>query len=142
MLRIDATDQRIIASLLEDSRRSFAVVGAEVGLSAPAVKRRVDRLRADGVVRAFTAVVDPAALGWTVEAFVEVFCEGRVSPARIRTMVADIPEVEAAFTVTGDADALLHVRAADMTHFERVLETVRDHEGIKQTRSTVVLSRL
>jgi len=57
-------------------------------------------------------------------------------------MVADIPEVEAAFTVTGDADALLHVRAADMTHFERVLETVRDHEGIKQTRSTVVLSRL
>ncbi len=142
MLRIDATDQRIIASLLEDSRRSFAVVGAEVGLSAPAVKRRVDRLRADGVVRAFTAVVDPAALGWTVEAFVEVFCEGRVAPARIRTMVADIPEVEAAFTVTGDADALLHVRAADMTHFERVLETVRDHEGIKQTRSTVVLSRL
>jgi len=142
VLRIDATDQRIIASLLEDSRRSFAVVGAEVGLSAPAVKRRVDRLRADGVVRAFTAVVDPAALGWTVEAFVEVFCEGRVSPARIRTMVADIPEVEAAFTVTGDADALLHVRAADMTHFERVLETVRDHEGIKQTRSTVVLSRL
>lgn len=142
MLRIDATDQRIIASLLEDSRRSFAVVGAVVGLSAPAVKRRVDRLRADGVVRAFTAVVDPAALGWTVEAFVEVFCEGRVSPARIRTMVADIPEVEAAFTVTGDADALLHVRAADMTHFERVLETVRDHEGIKQTRSTVVLSRL
>lgn len=63
MLRIDATDQRIIASLLEDSRRSFAAVGAEVGLSAPAVKRRVDRLRADGVVRAFTAVVDPAALG-------------------------------------------------------------------------------
>lgn len=118
------------------------MVGADVGLSAPAVKRRVDRLRADGVVRAFTTVVDPAALGWTIESFVEIFCDGRVSPARIRAMVADIPEVLAAFTVTGEADAMLQVRAADMTHFERVLETVRDHDGVQKTRSTIVLSRL
>jgi len=142
LLRIDETDRRIIASLLEDSRRSFQLVGTQVGLSPPAVKRRVDRLRADGVVRAFTTVVDPAALGWTIESFVEIFCEGRVSPARIRAMVSDIPEVQAAFTVTGEADAMLHVRAADMTHFERVLETVRDHEGVHKTRSTMVLSRL
>ncbi len=127
---------------MEDSRRSFAQVGSAVGLSAPAVKRRVDRMRADGVLTAFTAVVDPAALGWAIEGFVEVFCEGRVSPARLRAMVADIPEVEEAFTVTGNADALLRLRASDMTHFERVLETVRDHDGISQTRSTVVLSRL
>ena len=141
-MRLDAIDRRIIAELIEDSRRSFAQVGAVVGLSAPAVKRRVDRMRGDGVLRAFTAIVDPAALGWAIEAFVEVFCEGRVSPARIRSMVSDIPEVQEAFTVTGNADALLRVRAADMTHFERVLETVRDHDGVSQTRSTVVLSRL
>ncbi len=141
-MRLDSIDRQIIASLLEDSRRSFAVVGGEVGLSAPAVKRRVDRLRSEGVVRAFTTVVDPVALGWTIEAFVEVFCDGRVSPARIRTMVTDIPEVQAAFTVTGEADAMLQVRASDMGHFERVLEAVRDHDGVQKTRSTVVLSRL
>ncbi len=141
-MRLDAVDRQIIASLLEDARRSFATVGTEVGLSAPAVKRRVDRLRAEGVVRAFTTVVDPAALGWAIEAFVEVFCDRRVSPARIRAMVSDIPEVQAAFTVTGEADAMLQVRASDMGHFERVLESVRDHEGVQKTRSTVVLSRL
>ncbi len=141
-MRLDAIDRRIVAELIEDARRSFAQVGSEVGLSAPAVKRRVDRMRGDGVLRAFTAIVDPAALGWAIEAFVEVFCEGRVAPARIRSMVSDIPEVQEAFTVTGNADALLRVRAADMTHFERVLETVRDHDGVSQTRSTVVLSRL
>ena len=141
-MRLDAIDRRIVAELIEDSRRSFAQVGSEVGLSAPAVKRRVDRLRGDGVLRAFTAIVDPVALGWAIEAFIEVYCEGRVSPARIRSMVSDIPEVQEAFTVTGNADALLRVRASDMSHFERVLETVRDHEGISQTRSTVVLSRL
>ena len=141
-MRMDSMDRQIIAQLTEDARRSFAVVGSVVGLSAPAVKRRVDRLRSEGVLTGFTAVVDPSALGWTVEAFVEVFCDGRVSPARIRAMVADIPEVQTAYTVTGNADALLNIRATDMRHFEEVLESVRDHEGIKGTLSTVVLSRL
>lgn len=141
-MRLDAIDRRIVAELIEDARSSFAQIGAEVGLSAPAVKRRVDRMRADGVVTAFTTIVDPAALGWMIEAFVEVYYEGRVSPARIRTMVSDVPEVLEAFTVTGHADAMLRVRASDMTHFERVLEAVRDHDIVKQTRSTVVLSRL
>lgn len=128
--------------MVDDARRSYADVGARVGLSAPAVKRRVDRLRADGVLRGFTAVVDPEALGWSVEAFVELFCEGRVPPARIRAVVADVPEVIAAYTVAGDADAVLHVRAKDMAHFERTLERVREGEGVKQTKSTIVLSRL
>ncbi|GAB2690832.1 Lrp/AsnC family transcriptional regulator [Thalassiella azotivora] len=141
-MRLDATDRRIIAELVEDGRRSFAAIGEQVNLSAPAVKRRVDRLRADGVLRGFTALVDPDALGWTVEAFVELFCEGRVPPPRIRAMLVDIPEVHAAFTVTGDADAILHIRAADMAHFERVLETVRERDLVRMTRSTVVLSRL
>lgn len=141
-MRMDAIDRQIIAELVEDARRSYADVGARVSLSAPAVKRRVDRLRADGVIRGFTALVDPDALGWTVEAFVELFCEGRVPPSMIREMLVDIPEVQAAFTVTGDADAMVNIRASDMQHFEEVLETVRDHEGVKQTRSTVVLSRL
>ena len=139
---MDDLDRRIVAELVDDGRRTFADIGSRVSLSAPAVKRRVDRLRADGVIRGFTAVVDPDALGWTVEAFVELFCEGRVPPSRIRAMVSDIPEVQAAFTVTGDADAMVNIRASDMQHFEEVLETVRDHEGVKQTRSTVVLSRL
>jgi DNA-binding Lrp family transcriptional regulator len=141
-LRLDEVDRRIIAELVEDARKSFATIGAAVNLSAPAVKRRVDRMRAEGVLKGFTAVVDPDALGWTVEAFVELFCDGRVPPARIRAMLVDIPEVQAAFTVTGDADALLDIRASDMAHFEQVLEMVRGRDLVRQTRSTVVLSRL
>jgi DNA-binding Lrp family transcriptional regulator len=65
-----------------------------------------------------------------------------VPPSYLREIVSDIPEVTAAWTVTGGADALLQIRAGDMTHFEQVLETVRDHDGVRQTRSTIVLSRL
>ena len=70
-------------ALLADARASYADIGAVVSLSAPAVKRRVDRLRAAGVIRGFTAVVDPAAMGWTTEAFVELYCTGRTTPSQI-----------------------------------------------------------
>ena len=61
-MQIDETDQQIIASLVEDARASYAEIGTRVALSAPAVKRRVDRLRAGKVIRGYTAIIDPAAL--------------------------------------------------------------------------------
>lgn len=66
-------DERIVHALAEDARRSYADIGQEVGLSAPAVKRRVDRLRATGAITGFTVRVDPAALGWETEGFVEIY---------------------------------------------------------------------
>lgn len=79
-LRLDDLDRNIIARLVENGRESFAALGTQVGLSTAATKRRVDRLRAAGVIRRFTAEIEPTALGWTIEAFVELYCEGRVPP--------------------------------------------------------------
>ena len=78
---LDALDAANLRELAADARASYADVGAAVSLSAPAVKRRVDRLRERGVVRGFTVRLDPAALGWATEAFVELFCHGSTSPA-------------------------------------------------------------
>ncbi len=141
-MQLDALDRRIIASLVADARSSYAEIGAAVSLSAPAVKRRVDRLRAAGVIRGFTAVVDPAAVGWTTEAFVELFCAGRTTPAQIEAATRQHPEVIAAYTVSGEADALVHLRAADIGHLEQALERLRAEPFITSTRSTIVLSRL
>jgi len=125
-----------------DARASYADIGSRVSLSAPAVKRRVDRLRAAGVIRGFTAVVDPAAVGWTTEAFIELFCTGRTTPAQIAVATRRHPEVVAAYTVSGEADALVHLRAADISHLEQALERLRAEPFITSTRSMIVLSRL
>lgn len=142
MSDLDALDAQIIAALQVDARTSYADIGERIGLSAPAVKRRVDRLRATGAIRGFTAVVDPAALGWTTEAFVELYCVGRTTPAQIRAAVAKFPEIVSACTVTGDADALLHVLAADIKHLERVVEQVAAERFVTRTRSSIVMSSL
>jgi len=139
---MDGTDQQIIAFLMADARASYAEIGAKVSLSAPAVKRRVDRLRAAGVIRGFTAIIDPAAVGWTTEAFVELFCTGRTTPTQIAAMAKKDPAVVGAYTVSGEADALVHLRAADIAHLEQALERLRAESFVTSTRSMIVLSRL
>src|SRR6202035_379017 len=123
-MSLDEIDARIVTALIRDARASYAVIGNEVGLSAPAVKRRVDRLRASGAITGFSARVDPSALGWTTEGYVELYWRGRPSPADIAAAVSKHPEITDACTVTGEADALLHIRAADVRHFERVMERI------------------
>jgi DNA-binding Lrp family transcriptional regulator len=139
---MDDIDQQIVALLRENARRSFQDIGARVSLSAPAVKRRVDRLERTSVVRGYSAVVDPAALGWHTHAVVALYCEGRMSGAEVRAAVAGHPEVAAAYTVAGEASAILHVRAVDTGHLEEALERIRDNAGIMRTQTQIVLSTL
>jgi DNA-binding Lrp family transcriptional regulator len=141
-MTFDDLDRRIVAALVDDARATYAEVGSQVGLSAPAVKRRVDRLRASGAITGFAAQVDHSALGWTTEAYVELFCRGRTSPAEIAAAVSKHPEVIDACTVTGEADALVHIRAADIRHFEQVVERIGAEPFVVRTRSVIVLSTL
>lgn len=138
---LDDIDRGIVACLDEDGRMSFREIGDRVGLSAPAVKRRVDRLRDDDVLHVGVRL-DPAAVGRGTVAFVEVFCDGRVPPHRIGVGLSGLDEVVAAYTVTGDADALVHVEVRDTDHLERALERIRALPFVSKTRSVVVLSRL
>jgi len=141
-MNLDDIDARIITALIKDARASYAVIGNEIGLSAPAVKRRVDRLRASGAITGYSARVDPAALDWTTEAYVELLCSGRTTPGVIAAAVRRYPEVADACTVTGEADALVHIRAADVRHFEQVMERISAEPFVVRTRSVIVLSRL
>ena len=72
----------------------------------------------------------------------ELFCRALPSPADIRAAVRRYPEVVGACTVTGEADALLHIQAADVGHFEQVVERIRAEPFTTRTRSVIVMSRL
>jgi DNA-binding Lrp family transcriptional regulator len=139
---VDDTDTQIVALLREDARRSYLDIGRHVHLSAPAIKRRVDRLERDGVILGYTAIVDPQAFGWHAEAFVDLYCEGNVTGEAIKRSVQGEPGVVSAHTVAGEASALLHVRAEDTKRLEQVLERIRAARGVTRTVTEVVLSTL
>jgi DNA-binding Lrp family transcriptional regulator len=138
----DEMDRKIVALLVEDARRSFNDIGERVGLSAPAVKRRVDRLEDDGVIRGYAAIVDRSIDGTTMETFVELYCEGRTAPADIRSIVEQFDQVVEAFTVSGDADALLMLRTRDIAELEDTIERIRANKSVDRTNTVIVLSRL
>lgn len=140
--RLDESDERILVELAEHARATFAEIGQKVNLSAPAVKRRVDRMLDSGVIKGFTTVVDRNALGWKTEAYVQIFCQGRIAPDALREAWVDIPEVVSAATVTGTSDAILHVLARDVRHLEEALERIRASAEVERSESIVVLSNL
>ncbi|MCH5642100.1 MULTISPECIES: Lrp/AsnC family transcriptional regulator [unclassified Gordonia (in: high G+C Gram-positive bacteria)] len=142
MRALDDLDDKVLACLARDARATYAEVGAEVGLSAPAVKRRVDRLLDDGVIKGFTTVIDPAAMQWTTEAYVQVFCRGNISPDDLRAAWEPIHEVVSAATITGTADAILRIMARDVHHLEQALERIRQASPVDRTESIIVLSQL
>ena len=127
---------------MEDGRRTYDDIAGRVELTAPSVKRRVDRLRAEGALRGFTAVIDHAALGWKTEALVELFYRSGTTLDEVARTLGEHPEVAEAWSVTGEADAIARVRTADNADLERLIVDLQRNGMVERTRSQVVMSRL
>ena len=139
---MDSLDYGIIDLLRQNARAGYGDIGEVIGLSASAVKRRVDKLVADRVIRGFTIQVDPAVDGLATEAYVELFCRGTVSPTELQRILSGVPEVVDAGTVTGSADSIVHMRSRYIPSLELALERVRIAPNVDHTRSAIVLSKL
>ena len=139
---MDAIDRQILALLVEDGRRTYDDIARQVSLSAPAVKRRVDRMRAHGALRGFTAIVDHSSLGSSTEALIELFFAPGTPLDDVATTLRRHPEVVEAWSVTGEADAIARVRTRDNGDLERVIIELQRDGLVERTRSQVVLSRL
>ena len=139
---LDELDRKILSLLLENARMSLVEIGERVALSAPAVKRRIERLERDGTIRGYSALVDQQAVGWGTQAFLEVFFEGDTSLESLRRALVDHPEVVGAYTVAGDPEAILHVRTADIAHLERTIERIHREPNVARTKTQVVLTTL
>jgi Lrp/AsnC family transcriptional regulator, leucine-responsive regulatory protein len=118
---LDETNRRIVAELQADARLSLAELGRRVGLSSPAVAERVQRLEADGVIRAYQADIDPRALGLALTAVIRV----RPAPGQL-VNVADLAretgEVVECHRVTGDDCYFMKAHVRDVTHLEEVID--------------------
>ncbi len=139
---MDDLDRQILALLVEDARRTYDDIGRRVNLSAPSVKRRVDRLRENGALEGFTAVVDHGAMGWNTEALVELFFKPGTQLDEVARILREHPEVAEAWSVTGDADAIARVRTEDNATLERLIMDLQRHGLVIRTRSQIVMSRL
>jgi DNA-binding Lrp family transcriptional regulator len=136
---LDAVDRKLLGILAEDATLGYAELGERLHLSPPAVHERVKRLRRDGVIQATVARLDGARVGRPLLTFVHVDTAGW-GKSQSMLALADLPEVEEIHAVTGDTCLLLKVRCAGTQALEDLLARVYAIEGVRGTRSYVVLS--
>jgi Lrp/AsnC family leucine-responsive transcriptional regulator len=136
---LDDRDLEIIAALQEDARSTYADVGTKVGLSASSVHERVRKLEQQGVIRGYTAVIDPEAIGLFVTALVAVSPLDPMQADDLPDRVAEFPEVEDCFSVAGETNYVLKVRTRTTSHLEDLIRRLRE-KGSVSTRTTIALS--
>ena len=136
MLLADAVNQRILTEMQSDPRITMSELGRRVGLSAPAVTERVQRLERSGVIAGYRLELDPAALGFPVSAYVRI----RPGPGQLRRiaeLAATIPAVTECYRITGEDCFIMRVYAPALDEFEAVLDKFLMYG---QTTSSIVQS--
>jgi Lrp/AsnC family transcriptional regulator, regulator for asnA, asnC and gidA len=137
---VDAVDRRIVAALQRDGRRPFTSIGRELGLSEAAVRQRVARLQATGIMQV-VAVADPMALGYQAIAMVAISVDGRARK-QVAEAVGRLPEVSYLVLVAGSFDMLAEVVCEDNDHLLRLLEDLAGIEGVRATQTFMYLRLL
>ena len=119
---MDEIDRRILRELQRDCRLAVAELGQRVGLSASACHRRVKLLEDAGIIAGYVARLDRAALGYSLEFFVQVALNGQSEGAldAFERAIATTPEVLECHLMAGGTDYLLRVVATDIADFERL----------------------
>jgi Lrp/AsnC family leucine-responsive transcriptional regulator len=145
MIELDKIDKKILAILQDNNQVTNLELAGRVGLSPPMCLRRVRRLRAEKVIEADIAVIDPKALGKQTTVIVEVVLDrarNDVVDAFKRKMLHQ-PEVSQCYLVTGEPDFILVVQISDMGEYEAFLQrTLYNDPAIKTMSSLVVVNRV
>lgn len=140
--RLDRIDRQILALLQNDARMSNAAVAREVGLTPPATLERTRRLEEAGIIRGYHADLDPPSLGYgmTVVLLIRLGHHGREAVHAFRDAITEVAAVTECHYLTGTADFLLKVRAADVADYRQLLETdISGLPGLAHVESAVVL---
>ena len=120
---LDKTDLQILRVLQNNSRLTTKELAAKVNLSPTPVFERVKRLEANGYIKKYVAVLDPAKLnrGFVVFCSVKLRRLNRDIAAEFTRIVREIPEVTECYNISGDYDYLLKIHAPDMKYYQELL---------------------
>lgn len=144
-ITMDDANRRILRILQEDGRITNQALAQRAGLSPAACFERVKRLRASGLIRQFTAILEPAAVDRALMIFIEVLLDRTTDDvfAAFAAHVRDVPDVLECHMVAGGFDYLLKVRVSDMAAYRAFLgEILAAMPGVRETRTYAVLEEV
>jgi DNA-binding Lrp family transcriptional regulator len=140
---LDPIDRRLLAELQRDNRQSMGDLGERVGLSEPAARRRVTRLRRDGYIHADVSLIDPARVGITVITAIRFAKESRATYDAFKQEITRTPEIAQCYTVAGDEDFILIGHFPDMVSYDDWINArILTNPAISRSTTHVVYRRV
>jgi Lrp/AsnC family leucine-responsive transcriptional regulator len=139
MAELDETDRRIVDELRGNSRMSMRALAAALHISRANVYTRVARLERDGVITGYTARIDPAGVGRSLDAFIDVRLLPTTDSEEFEQRVARLDSVREVAFLTGRFDFQLRVACRDADDLNDTVRAVRREAGAAGTETRIVL---
>ncbi|HEX8087148.1 MAG TPA: Lrp/AsnC family transcriptional regulator [Solirubrobacteraceae bacterium] len=139
-MTIDDLDARLIAEMRENPRVGLLEIARRLGVARGTVQARLTKLEARGVITGYGPEVDPAAMGYGIQAFVLLeLTQGRLAEAT--RVLESVPEVVEADAISGPQDLLCRLVARDTEHLQEVVNRILATTAIRRSTSYIVLSQ-
>jgi DNA-binding Lrp family transcriptional regulator len=138
---LDETDRRILRHLIRDARQPISGLASKLGLSESAVRRRINMLLKNEIIRRFTIHIDYEKAGIPITVLIGVNV-GRMPGPQVAKALRGIDNIVEVYTVTGEFDMILKIICRDIQCFEEIIEQIRNQDFIEKTRSFVVINKI
>ncbi len=137
-IELDGIAWKIVESLQENARLSFAELGRKVGLSTPAVAERVRRLEEAGVITGYHASIDAARLGMPIHVLIRLTIPGGdLQITRAVAAIKELPEINRCYRITGDESFIIESHVVSVRHLESLIDKL---SAFGATSTSTVLS--
>ncbi|MEM1584430.1 MAG: Lrp/AsnC family transcriptional regulator [Nitrososphaerota archaeon] len=138
---LDDLDYKILAELLRDGRASFRKIAEKLGVSVSTIVSRVEALEKNGIIKGYTALVDPTKIGYTFSAVVHVRIKhGKL--LEVQRAIASYPNVYGVYDVTGESDSIILARFRNREELSTFIKTLLANEYVERTITYIVLDTI
>lgn len=141
MTSLDRIDLELLAALAADHRATVVALAERLGLSRNTVQARMSRLDRSGAFLSYERALSPAALGFPIEAFLNVVVHQAHLP-RIRQELSEIPEIVQAHGMSGSIDLVVRVACRDTQHLFDTDARILAIEGVERTETSLVMGEV
>jgi Lrp/AsnC family transcriptional regulator for asnA, asnC and gidA len=135
---LDEVDKKILTILQKNSRTPLREISKEVGLAESTVYERIKKLKDKGIIKKFTVMLDPEALGFTILAFILIKSKAGMY-SHVASELKQYPQIVEIYETTGDYDMLVKIRTCGSDELNEFLDRIGSIEGVESTHTMVVL---
>lgn len=136
---MDSIDAKILKLLSKNADMTATDIGENVNLSVPAVNKRIQKLKKDGMIRRYTVLTNGKNVGKPIMAFVLLVVQAGRQGEPFLDYVKNDDDILECFSVTGEYDYLIKVCAADMESLKNKLSQIKLHNGVVKSHTMISL---